>query len=773
MGVFRPYSFPIEQMPDLDGLEHQLATAPVGLRFPMRLLIYSKRFTLDQPLARNLHQQRALERLAHGVAPLLEQISALLGGATNADPGAALRALPADLTGQLLTLLAHDPPLQQALLQADTAQGAESRVLWAALHDGLHDLLGALLWRLPLTKEMERFFLALQQRHLRSATALLLTWEPPDISSAAIAATWRNATGRQVEPLEQLPPVLDGTYHEHPTYLAPDEPGQPYLAGLLGYELRGVWDATTLHGLLDVTYDVALAIDIVTYSRPRAMRMAELAYNAARVAARDQQAMDLRAHRVMGAAEHIMHALVHESLHSVQIGVLVGGSTPDELETNIAETSSRLGTQLRFIRPRHLQGELLKLWSMTPRNRLELPFKPRTMLSHGVGCCLGLLGYHRPAMTDGIFWGLDNRRYAPLFFDLFRDNQAAHMVILGKTGYGKTFFLNLLALRGALEGCRVIGLDAFNNGARVAAAAQGGAACYTLGFHTPINLLDIVYGEEGGLPNQVQHVIALLMLLMGTPGKGPDGKDRLVPHAFSVNEQGLLDRALTELYTPLAADTPLDQMPILSDLIERLRSFGEIESDTIARQLHLFLDRTSIGRSFNAHTKVDWRFSADITYYDVSSVEELYRPFYYALAIGAIMRFMRDPTRDRRRKTMLQIDEFGHLTLVAALSQLAATICKVARKYGIGLIAIDQNPITFLNSDDGRSIFENASAKVLFHLDDLPARQMAEAISDLRPGHVQYLTHAAKGMALAVVGNDVYTMNVEANPYELRVLQGS
>jgi hypothetical protein len=384
-----------------------------------------------------------------------------------------------------------------------------------------------------------------------------------------------------------------------------------------------------------------------------------------------------------------------------------------------------------------------------------------------------MLGYHRPDTTDGIFWGLDNRRYAPLFFDLFGDNQAAHMVILGKSGAGKTFFLNLLALRGALEGYRVIGLDAFKNGHRVELAARGGARCFPLGFHQTINILDIVYGENGWRPNQVQHVIAMLQLLLGTPGKGADGRDRLIPREFSVIERGLLDRALTALYAPLEPDTPLAEMPILSDLVDLLRELGEVESDDLARQIHVFLDRTSVGPSFNGHTTVDWQFGADITYLDFADIEELYRPLYYALAIGAILRFMRDPSRDRRRKTMLQIDEFAYLTQVEALGRLAATIAKVARKYGIGLIAIDQNPITFINSEHGRFIFENAAAKVLFRLDDLPARQMADAISDLRPGHVSYLTRAGKGMALAVVGNDVYTMNVEANPYELRMLRGS
>jgi len=39
--------------------------------------------------------------------------------------------------------------------------------------------------------------------------------------------------------------------------------------------------------------------------------------------------------------------------------------------------------------------------------------------------------------TDGIFLGIDAVRRAPIFMDLFRQNQAAHTVILGKTGYGK------------------------------------------------------------------------------------------------------------------------------------------------------------------------------------------------------------------------------------------------------------------------------------------------------------------------------------------------
>ncbi|NJM08989.1 hypothetical protein HC891_26515 [Candidatus Gracilibacteria bacterium] len=503
------------------------------------------------------------------------------------------------------------------------------------------------------------------------------------------------------------------------------------------------------------------------------MRMAELAFNAAKVSARDQQTLDLRAHRVMAAAEQTLHELVHQSLHAVQIAALVGGATPDELETNVAETRSRLGANLKSDaaaarpgriaqalepHPAHADGSAAQTAHDALARRCLLP---RRAGLPSPGCNQrDLLGPRQPPLRPALYRSLPRQPGRP----------HGHP---GEIGAGKTFFLNLLALRGALEGYRVIGLDAFKNGQRVEMAAQGGARCYALGFRQTINILDIVYGEDDWRPNQVQHVIGMLQLLLGTPGKSADGRDRLVPQEFSIIERGLLDRALTSLYAPLQPDTPLDQVPILSDLVALLRDLGEVESDTLARQIHVFVDRTSVGPSFNGHTTVDWQFGSDITYYDVSEVEELYRPLYYALTIGAILRFMRDPRRDRSRKTMLQIDEFGYLTQVEALGRLAATIAKVARKYGIGLIAIDQNPITFLSNDHGRFIFENAAAKVLFHLDDLPARQMAEAISDIRPGHVAYLTRAGKGMALAIVGNDVYTMNVEANPYELRMLRGS
>jgi hypothetical protein len=187
---------------------------------------------------------------------------------------------------------------------------------------------------------------------------------------------------------------------------------------------------------------------------------------------------------------------------------------------------------------------------------------------------------------------------------------------------------------------------------------------------------------------------------------------------------------------------------------------------------------TTVGQTFNVTTTVDWDFSRPITYIDLSTVPDIWRTVFYSHALGAVLRFARDPQRLARdkqlgRKTYLLIDEFGYLTRVAEVGRLAAQIAKTARKYHIGLLAVDQNPSTFLDNENGLFIWENTVGKVLFHLDDLPARRMADAISHLRPEHIQFLPRAEPGQCIAVFGNDVYPMTVELNPREWRALRGS
>jgi hypothetical protein len=714
---------------------------------------------------------------------LLGAIDAQLAGGHD-DP----RALVADFDSEgraLLDGIFHAAPVLHAQLfdrPAIAGEGSHEPGM-GAVHDeewawtAIANALARILWPLPWRAEMMRFYERLQERHLRAIDHYLLTWEPSDIQPEALQAQLRQAFGREVEALASLPPIIGCAYEAKDTYLQPSEPGYPYLAVLHSYEMRGEWDATTLHDLLNVEFDVSVVVDVQTMGRNKARRMMELAYNAARLVTRDDTLIDTRAEQVFSDSQRVLHESTQQGFHLVTVAVLVSGETRATLEQHVAVITERLGSTLRLMRVAGAQDHLIRLWSPTPTKKLDLPLKQWNMLSHGVGCCAGLIGYHGASRTDGILWGIDAVRRAPLFHDPFRNNQAGHMCILGKTGYGKTWFLNMVTLRAALAGWKVIALDIAENGLRIERAAGVGCRCNLIGLQNAVNILDVVFpadAEGGWMRNQVQHVIDQLAMLLGEPATNAEGQAQMQPRRFTIAERGLLDQALTNLYAKVEPNAPLDQMPILGDLIVALEALDEVETNRLARDLRLYLSG-SLSATFNAHTTVDWDFSSDINYFDFSEtrVPKPLQAFFYGQCVGAVNRFMTDPRRDRRRPTLLLIDEYHLVARTESVARMAAELAKFARKHRIAVMPADQNPVTFLNEKWTRYIWENSTGKAIFHLDDLPAQEIGAAINDLTPEHIEFITHAEPGQAVLVLTDNVYVAHIETNAREAHAFAGS
>jgi type IV secretory pathway VirB4 component len=146
---------------------------------------------------------------------------------------------------------------------------------------------------------------------------------------------------------------------------------------------------------------------------------------------------------------------------------------------------------------------------------------------------------------------------------------------------------------------------------------------------------------------------------------------------------------------------------------------------------------------------------------------------YYAQFIGAVYRYMRDPRRDLSRKTILMFDEFGLAMQIESVLDLTMTISKVARKYGIALCVADQLPITFLANVKARNILDNARIKVIFHLGELPAREISTAFPQLAPEHLAFITQPNKGECVIIMDQLTVPVVVEPTPRELALLTGS
>jgi hypothetical protein len=778
-------SYPLDQRRDLDAVEMGVGQWCAEHHFPMRLLAYNRRCNLRA--ARRRIRFKYAERHAMLVAaqPLLQAIADRARG-VDVDPAEIVAGMPGETRALLARMVDADFSLPQLHNLGDSHDANLDG--WLAIAEALRTA----TWQVPWLHELERFYETLENKFARSAEYLLLTWEGPEVTPESLRATLQLATGCSVTLRDQLPNVVQCAYQPKGHYLQPRQPGEPYLATLLSYDVQGTWSAYTLHSLMATNFDLAIAVDIHTVPRARAMRRAELAFAGTRAQISDPGIKDAAAERRNSAAELLLHELMEQGLHEVQIAVLVSGETLQKLEDHVEEVKMRVSSSMKLthVTSPEVQRETLKYWSIAPSAAIDAPSFRRNMLSQGVGCCWGLVGYHRPEPGEGIFWGLDAQRAAPLFFDLFKGNQAAHQVIVGKSGYGKTLFLNTIASRAAAEGYQVIGFDAFKNGDRVARAIPDGARCYSLGLDTPMNPLDVAhYDEPNELPGtwkikQNQHVIGLLAQVLSTPSLTRDEKFSYAPRVFLPEERGLLDVALRTTYARfnVTPETPLDALPLLSDFLLDLEALGEPESTYIARQLRFVLFGSSNpqyttlsprGRAYNSHTQVDLNFRDDITYFDLERLPQQDRPPFYGTILGAFRRWMRSPFRDRRRPTLLQMDEFGYASQVAEVGQLAAEICKTARKYKVGIMLIDQNPQTFLDDPTGRQIWENAAATIAFHLEDVAARQLGAANSALTPEHVRFLTQAKVGEYVATVRNEVFVVSNQVSAKELEAFGGS
>jgi hypothetical protein len=766
MQIFELSSLPLDLAGDMDRFEERLGSFFAPRAFPMRLIAHSSRFPMHAPIRALRQALRPLEQLAQHVEALRV-----------ADPATAratLAALDAATRMALWAALATHPDCPA--WQDGTATPAQ----WARLAPALDQA----TWRVPWAKEAVRMYELMEQRVLRAAQYLLITWEPADVSEQAIRLPLANATRRPVQRVTSLPPLLAGNYQERLAVLEPDDPAHPWLAVLTSYDCAGEWNATLFHDLISLNMDLTIALDITTMSRNKAQRVAEMAYNAARLVANDRRLVDTRGEQVVVDAREVLTQLKGQTLHQLQVAILVRGATKEELEANVVTVRDLFGPRLKLLRPLGAQGAALKLFSTTPRSRLDAPWKPRTQLSKAVGCAAGLIGFHRPRQTEGIFVGIDRNGRVPIFINLFARNQAAHMIITGMSGSGKTVLLNLLAERAAsLNQMQVIGIDAFANGLRLERAIQD-CVCYQVGLEHTINILDVIYDwevEGGWENNQILHVVAQLLLLLGEPGESVDGKKRFIPLVLQSGERGVLSLAVKRLYRQwgVTPDTPVSAMPTLTDLIYVLEALADPVAILFALRLRYLLygsstamdDKTPDGVAFDGRTTINWQFRESIVYYDFRTVPEILLPFFYLQALAAIWRYVR--TRPLTRDLFVMIDEFGYASQVEAVTTAMWVMAKTARKYRTGIVLVDQTMRPFLDTPTGRQLHANAAAHFFFHMQDVEAQDVARAMRVITPRGQQFICDAEPGQCLGIIRKDAYEINVECHPLEARAFLNS
>ncbi len=750
----------------------------------LRIISMTRRFDLHEPQQHIDRLIKPLDLRARSFAPIAASIKQWDAATTPAALEAAVAALPEPLRQELVTALAEG--------------SISERTSWEQALDTLGQRLS---WRRWLKEYRQMFDLLMNQVALRGLHHYMLCWTPDGIRPEDQAGLVEQAFDTAVR-VGDLPALLPGAYHERSRYLEPVEPHHPYVALLCSYDLKGTWDIRTMHRILGLDMDLALCIDIGMVSRLKSEWQAEHAANVTENTLARDGARDHKVVKRYQAAKQVQEMLDSQAMHDLRMIVAVQGRDVDELNQHVRHVIAAGGSRLKLLRVPHGQGPLLKFFGPTPTHRIDSHAQPRRVPSHGIAVTVPF-GLRKPDRTDGILWMLQGD--TPIMFDPFADRHAGHAVLLGKTGYGKTFSGNVWATRMLALGHQVVVYEPQGHSRRLIDAAGRSGARYVLDLHQQVNVLDVVAtrDEQGRAPAigaQIAHVAAQLSVLLGTSRASADGKMLFVAREWQGNERGVLDLALQLLYEGHHLEAlPAERTPVLADLCDALTtvaatlaSEGQVEAATTARrvatEINLRLVRGSLRMTFNARTSIDWNFTHDVTAYDFSAIPDgELRTFFYGQAFAALNREVRSPQRDRSRTLISMIDEFKYMARVPWLASFAADAAKTWRTFGAHLWTIDQDAHTYLGAEGGvadeamLSVFLNAPIKIVFRQDSDPANRLGQVVEGLRPAHVDLIKRLGRGECVLVWEpdgnanrhNEVFLGRVESTDAELRAFAGT
>ncbi|MCB0078813.1 MAG: DUF87 domain-containing protein, partial [Anaerolineales bacterium] len=527
-----------------------------------------------------------------------------------------------------------------------------------------------------------------------------------------------------------------------------------------------------LHRLFAMDFPVWAALETYTYSNQEAVRFLRVKDASARYeksSAGEAQAA-ARDTRLTVARIRDEMSRTGAALHSMRLAVLVGAESDRELVQRLEVVRGAAGIELEGWESD--AGLVAEMFSpAAPRLRAD-GGSPLTSVGLSI-LAASAMSYRRRTHTEGIMLGTDMNQ-APVILNLFDDRHPSYnMVVLGQTGYGKTFAILLILLRHLFLGKRIIVIDPQGNvdlswlGAEVYHRAVIGSA------GASINILDMVHDE---LPNQVELVMTMLAML-----------DVFNPHDRL--ERALLDEVLVDIYRPLWGQTDGTQVPTLHALQRRLELLAEsaelpdiqLRAGRLAYALEPYT-HGSRAALFGRPTTVDFSLSHAVTVFDVSQLPHKEQGGNLRTALLSILvADVNQAIRNRRAagdtvQTLFFVDEIGVLMRDEIIASHVSKEFKTARSRGVSMIVADQELNSLLGSADDRGLrhgammLATAVTRLIFNQQSSELQLIRNTFPDLPEEMVNALPRMALGSCIAQFSDDLLMVNVEPSAFEHAIL---
>ena len=471
----------------------------------------------------------------------------------------------------------------------------------------------------------------------------------------------------------------------------------------------------------------------------------------------------------------------NEDFYYLNLLVTITADNVEDLEWKAAEMKKLLLSQDMDVLPCSFCEEQAFL-SALPLVSLEKQLferSKRNVLTLGAASCYPFTSYEM-CDNNGILLGVNKHNNSLIIVDIFdsRIYKNANMAILGTSGAGKTFTMQLMALRMRRRGIQVFIVAPLkghefhractNIGGEFIQISPASQNCINVMEIRRMDrsveeLLDGPSVEKSLLAAKIQRLHIFFSLLI------PD---------MTHEERQLLDDALIRTYAKLGIThenstliDPTDPncyrtMPVLGDLYDVLKESPDTKrmANIINRLVH------GSARTFNQQTNV----SLD-NKYTVLDISELTGDL---LTVGmfVVLDYVWDKAKeDRTAEKAIFIDECWQL-IGASSNRLAAEfvleIFKTIRGYGGSAVCATQDLNDFFALEDGKygkGIINNAKTKILLNLEDEEAMRV-QSILHLSEAEIMEITHFERGNGLISTNNNNVTVEIKCSQLEKELI---
>lgn len=469
----------------------------------------------------------------------------------------------------------------------------------------------------------------------------------------------------------------------------------------------------------------------------------------------------------------------NEDFYYMNILVTVTAKNKVELEWRVNEMKKLLISQDITIKSCNFYQEQafrMTLPILNTEKRLYDKSK-RNVLTTGIASCYPFTSFEI-SDENGILLGVNKHNNSLVIVDIFNSKKYknANMAILGTSGAGKTFTMQLMALRMRRKNIQVFILAPLkghefhracqNIGGEFIQISPASSNCINIMEirkidNTANELLDGPILDKSLLAGKIQRLHIFFSLLI------PD---------MSYEEKQLLDEAMVATYAHKGIthqNETLDngrggyvEMPVLGDLYEVL--LVKPETKRLANILNRLVNGSA--KTFNQQTNVNLD-----NRYTVLDISELSGDLLTVGMFVALDYVWDKAKEDRTKEKAIFLDELWQL-IGASSNKLAAEfvleVFKIIRGYGGSAICATQDLNDFFALDGGKygkGIINNAKTKIILNLEEDEAARVQDILK-LSETELMNITHFERGNGLISTNSNNVTVEFRASEFETELI---